>query len=363
MTDTQNSQPYQLSTPEGRAIAPAMGTGGAWTYEYDYKDHLGNTRLSYKEQNGKLLKTAQTAYDPWGMVLAGIGQKNNPANRWELQGKEKESTFGLNRIQLGARSYNPTIGRWDGVDPLAEKRTRWSTYNYVRNNPINRVDPNGALDEPIYDDRMRKNSSLDFSGSNTLAVCPTCPNGKEWDWARNSSNYYEYDKKDKSATMITTLDEVVVSTKSSMPADAYVYGLGFDFAFLGGMGYTYQVAHIKRGNDQGWHFYHTTNANIGFGLSAGFSAQEVDFIEEDDDDINNLDRTTFEGKGNNFTIGVGAAGFSYGNALKSGKHSMNPMAKNKLYRIVGAGLSVGVDGGIMWQGTNTVLTEGSKYKK
>jgi hypothetical protein len=41
MTDTKNTQPYQLPTPEGRAITPTAGA--AWAYEYDYKDHLGNT--------------------------------------------------------------------------------------------------------------------------------------------------------------------------------------------------------------------------------------------------------------------------------------------------------------------------------
>lgn len=40
---------------------------------------------------------------------------------------------------------------WLSVDPMAHKREGLSPYNYVQNNPINRVDPNGALDNPIYD--------------------------------------------------------------------------------------------------------------------------------------------------------------------------------------------------------------------
>jgi hypothetical protein len=40
---------------------------------------------------------------------------NGYQNRFEYQNKEKESTFGLNRINLGARTYNPTTGRMDGV--------------------------------------------------------------------------------------------------------------------------------------------------------------------------------------------------------------------------------------------------------
>lgn len=49
---------------------------------------------------------------------------------------------GLNHF--GARYYDADIGLWTSVDPM---RQHWSGYTYGSNNPINRVDPDGNLDE------------------------------------------------------------------------------------------------------------------------------------------------------------------------------------------------------------------------
>ena len=71
-------------------------------------------------------------------------------------GKElQDEIVGSNSFEVydfGARNYDAALGRWMNVDPLAEERSWVSPYNFVQNNPITRVDPNGALDEPIYDE-------------------------------------------------------------------------------------------------------------------------------------------------------------------------------------------------------------------
>lgn len=43
----------------------------------------------------------------------------------------------------GARNYDPALGRWMNIDPLATKYVNLSPYVYVANNVINAFDPDG----------------------------------------------------------------------------------------------------------------------------------------------------------------------------------------------------------------------------
>ena len=56
-------------------------------------------------------------------------------------GKEFNEDIGW--YDYGARWYDPAIGRWNAVDPMAEQYAAWSPYNYVMGNPISLVDPDG----------------------------------------------------------------------------------------------------------------------------------------------------------------------------------------------------------------------------
>jgi len=49
----------------------------------------------------------------------------------------------------GSRNYDPALGMWMNIDPLAEASRRWSPYNYCYNNPVYFIDPNGMSTEGV----------------------------------------------------------------------------------------------------------------------------------------------------------------------------------------------------------------------
>src|SRR5690606_3667662 len=134
-------------------------------YIYQYKDHLGNVRLSYADIDGS--ETIDSAseileennYYPFGLKHQGYNEiansyRNEAAEKYKYGGKEWNEELGLNLYDFHARNYDPAIGRWLNMDPLAEQFPGWSPYNYTMNNPINFTDPTGMAPEglsPIFD--------------------------------------------------------------------------------------------------------------------------------------------------------------------------------------------------------------------
>jgi len=143
----QNGSLSQIFTDEGRI----RYDGSNYFYDYYLSDHLGNTRAIFTKStdgNSELLQANN--YYPFGMRFNQSPITQSQDNDYLYNGKELQK-FGLDWYDYGKRFYMADIGRFVSVDPLAEEREWLSPYNYCSLNPINRIDPDGALDDGYQD--------------------------------------------------------------------------------------------------------------------------------------------------------------------------------------------------------------------
>ncbi|WP_345207886.1 RHS repeat-associated core domain-containing protein, partial [Chryseobacterium ginsengisoli] len=118
-------------------------------YIYNYTDHLGNIRVSFFNNGSSAEVLEENNYYPFGLKHEGYNPTvGNPAYTYSYNGKELQTESGM--YDYGARMYMSDIGRWGVVDPLAEKMTRYSPYNYAFNNPIKFTDPDGREGKDWY---------------------------------------------------------------------------------------------------------------------------------------------------------------------------------------------------------------------
>ncbi|MGY3793778.1 DUF6443 domain-containing protein [uncultured Aquimarina sp.] len=128
---------------------------GEYDYVYQYKDHLGNIRLSYSDKNkdgniNVILGSAENEileennYYPFGLTHKGYNSTiTGREHPYSYNGKEEQDELGLAWLDFGARNFDPALGRFMNMDRYSETFMPISPYQYGANNPILYLDYNG----------------------------------------------------------------------------------------------------------------------------------------------------------------------------------------------------------------------------
>ena len=112
--------------------------------KYYFQDRLGSNRVSI-DLEGEVSNFKSLPY----------GQAIQDGIQYGFTGKEEDES-GL--YYFGARYYDPDLGRFTSVDPVAENEP----YSYVGNNPMMFVDPTGMVEERPIAVMMYNSNSPEF---------------------------------------------------------------------------------------------------------------------------------------------------------------------------------------------------------
>lgn len=132
----KNSQ--QTALPELKFVSTAQGYFSFENnkYIYQYKDQVGNVRVSYyRDAAGNAAIDQVSDFYPFGLEH----QKNvftsiTPSYRYGFQKQEKQIETGWSSFKW--RNYDPSFGRFFNVDPLSENYAYQSHYNFSENRVV-----------------------------------------------------------------------------------------------------------------------------------------------------------------------------------------------------------------------------------
>lgn len=166
ITDYLSGYQYQngvlefFPTSEGYVKSTVSGSVTTYNYVFNYKDHLGNVRVSYTvDPADNVLKIMdENHYYPFGLkhngysptqkifgiplpvppyvVLTPVLNDGDDTYKIKYQGQELQDELGLGWYSFKWRNYDPAIGRFFNIDPLTEKYVDWGPYVFSGNRII-----------------------------------------------------------------------------------------------------------------------------------------------------------------------------------------------------------------------------------
>ena len=159
---------------------------------YELSNHLGNVlamisdkKVAIDNNNDKVIDSyvvdlaSASDYYPFGMEMPGR-RFDRGGYRYGFNGQEKDDEVkgSGNELDFGFRAYDPRLGRFMAVDPLAEKYPMYTPYAFAANQPIHAGDLEG-LENP--DDKnptaTKENGILKANGSVVTTTDQNPPGG------------------------------------------------------------------------------------------------------------------------------------------------------------------------------------------
>ncbi len=140
-----------IHIPNGRITEKA----GLQLYQYHLVDHLGNVVVLFEDKNddGTISLEEESGsqdseviqrnfYYSFGLRVDAPHFLMNAEPRADFlyNGKENIEELDFNMLEYGFRLYDPAIGRFPSVDPIADNFAFVSGFNYAENSPIGHID-------------------------------------------------------------------------------------------------------------------------------------------------------------------------------------------------------------------------------
>ncbi|WP_435192926.1 polymorphic toxin-type HINT domain-containing protein [Streptomyces sp. NRRL F-5630] len=190
------------------------------SYSYTIADHQGTGQLAVDADS---LSIQQRHSTPFGQPR-GTNPSDWPGTKGFVGGTDETGTTGLQH--LGAREYDPQIGRFISVDPIMDLTDpqQINGYTYGNNNPVTLSDPEGTRPDGV----CGGNSSWCYDGNNKSGALVH----HNESWRKTAIGWYWEEKDDKGYRIANGgigytgnyYDLTVHATKSEV-VEALVYGL------------------------------------------------------------------------------------------------------------------------------------------
>jgi RHS repeat-associated protein len=148
---------------------------------YELSNHLGNVlstisdkKIGVNDGNGGIDHyiaevLSQNDYYPFGMQMPGRKYAANGSYRYGFNGKENDNEVKGegNQQDYGMRIYDPRLGKFLSVDPIARQYPRYSPYHFAGNNPIRNLDLDGLEPSPYELHRARQKTNEMYANAKT----------------------------------------------------------------------------------------------------------------------------------------------------------------------------------------------------